>query len=61
MKEHLWRADLTTECFGGTVFRWHDVPGAADKATACRHIGDIPKQGFGNMEKPVEPSRPVED
>lgn len=52
---------MTTECFGGTVFKWHDVPGAADKATACRHIGDIPKQGFGNMEKPGEPSRPVED
>ena len=39
---------------GEAVFKGHNIPGAADEAAARRHIGDVAKLVFGNMQKPCQ-------
>lgn len=36
---------------GKRVLERHDVPGAADEATPCRHIGDVPQLGVGDVQQ----------
>lgn len=36
---------------GKAVLEGHNVPGTADKAAACRHVGDIGKLGVGNVQE----------
>ena len=36
------------------VLEGDDIPGAADEAAARRHIGDVAKLVFGNMQKPCQ-------
>ena len=39
---------------GKTVFKGDDISGASDQPAACRHIGDVGKLVFGNVQKPGE-------
>ena len=36
---------------GKTVLEGHNVPGTADEAAACRHIGDVGKLGVRDIQE----------
>ena len=36
---------------GEAVLEGHNVPGTADEAAACRHIGDVGKLGVGDIQE----------
>ena len=46
---------LVQACAAGeAVFKGHNIPGAANQAAASRHIGDVAKLVFGNVQKPCQ-------
>ena len=42
---------VQTGIAGEAVFKRYNVAGAADQSAACRHIGDVPQLGVGDVQE----------